>query len=654
MPTLRLIPQRRARPDVDELGAQPNHLSFGPSAFAHHGSSWSFCDSLNVHVKRDGDPTADTTNNPSDAFAVELSAQGVELKRAIHGAVSPQQAGPELDLAVGGSGDRVAEAQRTATTDEADVGSLSDPDDSGIPSDCIADAAQLQEALGRARSVSGVGKRCKLTMRLRSGVAWIWLQNDYRIIAPDAMDRIPYTITLAITFLSQGDWHTISMTAPGPRAYNTPQSERQKANPAKWHWSFRDLSTSMQRLIREASADEVPILLAVTGHLEPRYMQPLLSLQPSPVSQERLLSTIANLLKADESEFVRLKPMLHNDDSRTIKAHKRILAKYSSYFTTMFSSGFAEGQRQRPRDRPGTEKLSRKSSASEEVEEANGITASINALLKCSKSQNDATHPHPWRASASLSAQTPRTDVNSPCSKLPGEQPQDDATLSDDPDGRRAPSLPLGLDDGESDSVAASKPSWTGIKKQRVLDAVGQHEDAEADGAWTGAADDLPIIELHDLDYETLESLVFYFYTRTCCFRSRKARQPRILATKLYPSGPRLATSPWTDGTLECCDAEQMYRVADMHGDSYLKRLAREHIVSELSTETAFQALFSNELATVYEEIREIYIDFCVENFDEIARLDSYSQTVTELVSGKYPASAANALKTVMSRIRAK
>ncbi|EPQ26098.1 uncharacterized protein PFL1_06306 [Pseudozyma flocculosa PF-1] len=163
----------------------------------------------------------------------------------------------------------------------------------------------------------------------------------------------------------------------------------------------------------------------------------------------------------------------------------------------------------------------------------------------------------------------------------------------------------------------------------------------------------LPVIEFKSIDPTSLEALVFFLYTGTCIFWSRKQGQARLSQLGMYDDGPRFAVSPWSDD-MHPCDAAKMYELADMYAEPDLRKLAHSHIVNELDVEQAFKDLFASKLCQLYSEIREEYIDFCVEHFDEISKLDSYGQTIGEIVSGAYPPIAAEALRTVMARIGAR
>ncbi|SPO40344.1 uncharacterized protein PSFLO_05826 [Pseudozyma flocculosa] len=151
---------------------------------------------------------------------------------------------------------------------------------------------------------------------------------------------------------------------------------------------------------------------------------------------------------------------------------------------------------------------------------------------------------------------------------------------------------------------------------------------------------------LHDVDPLSLQALVFYLYTGTCMFWSDKRGQTIISETEAYPGGPDFTRSPWSSG-MQPCSAEKMYQ----YGNESLQSRAREHLISELDVQTAWKNLFSSKLAQLYDEVQEDYIDFCVEHFDEISELESFEHTVSELISGTYPPSAAKILRTVMARI---
>ncbi|SPO40345.1 uncharacterized protein PSFLO_05827 [Pseudozyma flocculosa] len=135
-------------------------------------------------------------------------------------------------------------------------------------------------------------------------------------------------------------------------------------------------------------------------------------------------------------------------------------------------------------------------------------------------------------------------------------------------------------------------------------------------------------------------ALVFYL----------KHGQVVLKQARAYWEGIKLSKSPWSDG-MRLCDAEKMYQAADMYGQKGLQILAKHHVISELEVSTAFKGLFANKLAQLYDEMRQAYIDFCVEHFSEISKLDSYHETMAEIFSGTYPPSAAKSLQAIITRV---
>ncbi|SPO40343.1 uncharacterized protein PSFLO_05825 [Pseudozyma flocculosa] len=522
------------QPTVIRTKGKPSPLAPDAPTFVGGGSDWVYSETFNMGVEVEEKCCSATQQNAQGGAHAGRASPGVESTKNA-GAASPE----------------VAQSLTFAS---------------------ITSPGELHALLGHPRSIVGASSRSQVTIDLRCGTVQLTFQGTCGKTAVSGLGELPRHVSISMSFLSEGCFHTFSLCADGRATVEALEPDSYKrevyvrSGGYSYHgtteivhqvkgellWTFSAIPSSLQRLLHEASARNVTVHLAATGHGRLPFTDRQLAMHPRPPSTDKLLMTTRRLMAAPESSLVIFKAMLDNEGNQTMVVSKTLLSERSDFFKTMFDSQFSEVS-------PGDP---------EQTEQA--------------------------------------------CILIPTDRPQ--ISLAND-----------GCDLNQRSSAA-----------HPVAGSIS-----------------LPVIEFKSIDPTSLEALVFFLYTGTCIFWSRKQGQARLSQLGMYDDGPRFAVSPWSDD-MHPCDAAKMYELADMYAEPDLRKLAHSHIVNELDVEQAFKDLFASKLCQLYSEIREEYIDFCVEHFDEISKLDSYGQTIGEIVSGAYPPIAAEALRTVMARIGAR
>ncbi|EPQ26099.1 uncharacterized protein PFL1_06307 [Pseudozyma flocculosa PF-1] len=485
----------------------------------------------------------------------------------------------------------------------------------------------LHHLLGHPLKMFGTGRHCRLSMSLRSGDIWLTYKGGFGRSAPKELGEPAKHASLALSFLSDGCFHTYSCCAAGEDVLRRNDHEKRHKLPGSLLWELESIPSALQRLLHEASQRNVVVQLAVTGHRVAPSSTRLLALHPPPPSTDRLLLAAAKLVAVDETNLVILKAMQDNPKDKRIIASKALLKQHCEYFEAMFESQFSEGRQLAAAD------------------------ADVNRQQSQASAQGEEPAPAGRDSEQPVADATQEEASTSPT--VEGGESQRSESATDEPkkqcaDPVRSDSCKLAADAIPSKRARPVSEVQCSTKRRR-----SSHGDENSDGAapfasagLTASHLSLPVIELHDVDPLSLQALVFYLYTGTCMFWSDKRGQTIISETEAYPGGPDFTRSPWSSG-MQPCSAEKMYQ----YGNESLQSRAREHLISELDVQTAWKNLFSSKLAQLYDEVQEDYIDFCVEHFDEISELESFEHTVSELISGTYPPSAAKILRTVMARI---
>ncbi|SPO40342.1 uncharacterized protein PSFLO_05824 [Pseudozyma flocculosa] len=393
---------------------------------------------------------------------------------------------------------------------------------------------ELRAMLGQTHYLAGKGTHCDVKICLRTGTVSLRFDGSDRGLARKDLAASKAHITLSMSFVSEGQFHTFSVRSDVEQVFRSSPALR---------WKVDQICSSLQRLLQEASDGEVAHL-CVSGHTSEPVAPALLGMHPEPAQEDALVDVAAMMVCSDESNLVKLRPARDNDVGRTVLADKAILMARSPFFKTMFESGMNETRQATAAPRGG-------------------------------------------------------------------------------PDGGRSMH-----DDGGSGS-------------------------AQLSDAATGAAasSSIPVVDLHDVDVPTLQAFIVFLYAGTCKFWSQRDRPIPVETAQVYAGGPPLSLSPWSKHTLPLANAEKVYRIADMYGEPALKELARYHISNEIELDDAFRGLFTNELANLYEEILQVYIDVCVEYFDEIVMTSGYHDMMGELIAGMHPPAAAETLKMLLARV---
>ncbi|EPQ26100.1 uncharacterized protein PFL1_06308 [Pseudozyma flocculosa PF-1] len=572
-------------------------------SFVAHGSHWTFYDTINVGVAAD-----------DDYVAYISTAKGDQ-----------SDASPDAGNRVGG-----------AIADTAAQLIIPDKDTTDV---VIQTPCHLHHLLGHAEAIAGTGHHCTLWLCLGTGSFELFFEDEYRGKAPEQLGRQPEFVTISISFLSEGRFHEVTLCASGSSTYKSFKNKG-KTVPVKLRWKFDSIDSTLQRLLHEASKKNIIAHLAVTGHSSMPFTERQIALHPGAPSTDKLLMTVSKLMTADEASLVRLKAMQDNPLDETLVASKSLLSQRCDYFRAMFQSQFSEArtlsQSQNASIQPAKVSVEARSTGHEAKE-----AVILDQHEGTSLQQEDASCPPLSREEASTR--------HSPC-----DNPADGDSAS-----RGAPSFETAVESAADGATAEAQRAGQGdpvhVPQKRRRASVGERDGDEAGSASSavpGRNSPLPqpVIELFDVDPVTLQALVFYLYTGTCMFRSQKHGQVVLKQARAYWEGIKLSKSPWSDG-MRLCDAEKMYQAADMYGQKGLQILAKHHVISELEVSTAFKGLFANKLAQLYDEMRQAYIDFCVEHFSEISKLDSYHETMAEIFSGTYPPSAAKSLQAIITRV---
>lgn len=128
-----------------------------------------------------------------------------------------------------------------------------------------------------------------------------------------------------------------------------------------------------------------------------------------------------------------------------------------------------------------------------------------------------------------------------------------------------------------------------------------------------------PLIQLHDLTYRQLESLVYYVCTGLAVFGPCRHRQTKTLPAEGtgesspngIPNRYQKRKRPWLRGLLDPAEVIDVFRVADMYGFADLRAKALQHIAATISVRRLRSDVAQHEEVTLFPEIKALYRRYC-------------------------------------------
>ena len=123
----------------------------------------------------------------------------------------------------------------------------------------------------------------------------------------------------------------------------------------------------------------------------------------------------------------------------------------------------------------------------------------------------------------------------------------------------------------------------------------------------TMGSNTIPTINVDDISYKQLQTLVYYLYTGVAVFEKRR----NLLVSSGKCESSTDASKPWWNGHLRPANAFDMYRLADKYGIEGLRIAALQYITSEISIEDLIKDAEMCEEISLFPEIAQVYKEFC-------------------------------------------
>ncbi|CCF53345.1 hypothetical protein NDA11_006700 [Ustilago hordei] len=137
--------------------------------------------------------------------------------------------------------------------------------------------------------------------------------------------------------------------------------------------------------------------------------------------------------------------------------------------------------------------------------------------------------------------------------------------------------------------------------------ALKRQEEDRVEISGTMGSNTIPTINVDDISYKQLQTLVYYLYTGVAVFEKRR----NLLVSSGKGESSTDASKPWWNGHLRPANAFDMYRLADKYGIEGLRIAALQYITSEISIEDLIKDAEMCEEISLFPEIAQVYKEFC-------------------------------------------
>ncbi|SOV04795.1 uncharacterized protein UDID_02819 [Ustilago sp. UG-2017a] len=137
--------------------------------------------------------------------------------------------------------------------------------------------------------------------------------------------------------------------------------------------------------------------------------------------------------------------------------------------------------------------------------------------------------------------------------------------------------------------------------------ALKRREENRVEISGSMGSNTIPTINVDDISYKQLQTLVYYLYTGVAVFEKRR----NLLVSSGKGESSTDASKPWWNGHLRPANAFDMYRLADKYGIEGLRIAALQYITSEISIEDLIKDAEMCEEISLFPEIAQVYKEFC-------------------------------------------